>query len=410
VIEDVVRGVLMTLWNTHHFFCSYARIDSFSVDTPVAAVADRPVGDRWILAELADTVDTTDAALDRFDVSTACRRIQQFIDDLSNWYVRRNRRRFWRGAAEDPADKAAAYHTLYTCLTTTAALMAPFTPFIADQLWEDLVGGDSVHLTDFPQADGAWHDPDLRASMAVVKRIIEVGRQARSDSGLKTRQPLARALVSVPAAQRDAVRGWLDEIAEELNIRAVEVHEAAEDEVVDRAVKPKFNVLGPRFGADAPHVASALRDADAATVARLTASSPATLVVEGHDVEVTSDMFEVIESPRTGWQVASDGAVLIALDTTLDEDLLVEGASRQLVRLVNQERKNLDLALTDRVEVTVDLPPDVDRLLEAAGWYDVLARETLATEVHRRPVPRGSSTEVDLGSLGIGRFVIVPAG
>ncbi|HEX9765814.1 MAG TPA: isoleucine--tRNA ligase, partial [Nitriliruptorales bacterium] len=168
ILEDIVRRFLLTLWNTHYFFTTYARIDGFTLDDAAPAVGQRPASDRWVLAELADLVDVVDAALDRYDTTTACRRIEAFVDDVSNWYVRRNRRRFWKAAADDPAGKAAAYHTLYTCLTTVAQLLAPFTPFVAERLWQDLVvsqdadDAGSVHLTDFPSGDEAWRDDDLR--------------------------------------------------------------------------------------------------------------------------------------------------------------------------------------------------------------------------------------------------------
>jgi isoleucyl-tRNA synthetase len=217
VLEDVIRRFVLTLWNTHVFFTTYAAIDGFELDAPAPPVAERPASDRWVLAELAGLVDTVDGALDRYDVSTATRRLERFVEDLSNWYVRRNRRRFWKAAADDPVDKAAAYHTLHTCLTTVAQLLAPFTPFLADRLWHDLVVSQrpdepvSVHLTDFPVAPDAWRDEPLREAMATARRVVELGRQARNDAAVKVRQPLARALVTVPEAERAGLGLLLDE-------------------------------------------------------------------------------------------------------------------------------------------------------------------------------------------------------
>ncbi|MEX0834825.1 MAG: class I tRNA ligase family protein, partial [Nitriliruptor sp.] len=227
LLEDIVRRFLLTLWNTHVFFTTYARLDGIDLSDPaVPDVADRPASDRWVLAELADLVDTVDASLERFDVSTSTRRLERFVDDLSNWYVRRGRRRFWKASGEDQPDKLAAYATLHTCLVTLSKLLAPFTPFLADQLWQDLVVSQdpdapaSVHLADFPVAAAEWRDEPLRAAMTTTRRVVELGRQARTDSAVKVRQPLARALVTVPPDERAALAELLSEVADELNVKA----------------------------------------------------------------------------------------------------------------------------------------------------------------------------------------------
>jgi isoleucyl-tRNA synthetase len=409
VLEDVIRRFVLTLWNTHVFFTTYAAIDGFDLDVPAPAVADRPASDRWVLAELAELVDTVDAALDRYDVSTATRRLERFVDDLSNWYVRRNRRRFWKAAADDPQDKAAAYHTLHACLTTVAQLLAPFTPFLADRLWHDLVvtqradAAVSVHLTDFPTADEGWRDEPLRAAMATARRVVELGRQARNDAAVKVRQPLARALVIVPEPERKGLALLLDEIADELNVKQVELADGTGD-LVDRSLKPNFRALGPVFQQRAPRVAEAIRTVPSgeagAIAAALAAGGDATLEVDGEAVSVTADMVEVVETPRTGWAVAAQGATSFALDTELDRALEVEGAARELIRAVNDRRKAAGLALDDRIELTVAVsPPELDAELEAGGHYDVVAREVLAAAVRREP-PTSDAVRVDLGDLG----------
>ncbi|MBS3939867.1 MAG: isoleucine--tRNA ligase [Actinobacteria bacterium] len=413
-VEDVVRRFLLTVWNTHVFFMTYATIDGFELGAEVPAVSDRPATDRWVLAELADLVTTVDTALERFDVSTATRRLEAFVGDLSNWYVRRNRRRFWKSAAEDPADKAAAYHTLHTCLTTLAQLLAPFTPFFAERLWQDLVvsqdpsAATSVHLTDFPTADPAWVDEELRAAMTTTRRVVELGRQARTNAAVKVRQPLARALVTVPEAERAGLARLLDDVAAELNVKTVELTDGT-GELVERSLKPNFRALGPMFGKRSPVVGNALRDADAELAAQvaagLAADGRATVAAEGGDVTVTPDMVEVVESPRTGWAVASQGSTSFALDTSLTRELEVEGAARELVRAVNDGRKAAGLALDDRIVLTLQVEPDdLDAELHAAGLYDLLAREVLATDVVRGVVA-AEATEVDLG-LGMASIEI----
>ncbi len=413
LLADVVRRFLLTVWNTHVFFTTYARIDAFDPGGAIPEVAARPASDRWVLAELAALVDTVDRALDRYDITTATRRLERFADDLSNWYVRRNRRRFWKAASEDPADKQAAYATLHTCLTTLAQLLAPFVPFLAERLWQDLqVSQDpdaevSVHLTDFPQASDAWRDDTLREAMATARHVTELGRQARNDTAVRTRQPLARALVSVPPSRREGLAELLPDIAEELNVKAIELSDGTGD-LVERRLKPNFRALGPVFQKRAPQVAAAISElgADASErVAAALAEGAVSLQVDGDEVEVTADMVEVIETPRTGWAVASDGNTSFALDTELTRELEVEGAARELVRAVNDQRKAAGLELTDRIELVVAVhPEELDQALAEGGHYETLAREVLAVSLQRAPVADG--TPVDLGDLGSAQVAI----
>jgi isoleucyl-tRNA synthetase len=415
LLEDIVRRFLLTLWNTHVFFTTYARLDGVDLSSPeVPPVEERTASDRWVLAELADLVDTVDASLERFDVTTSTRRLERFVDDLSNWYVRRGRRRFWKAVGEDQADKLAAYATLHTCLVTVAELLAPFTPFLADRLWQDLVVSQdpdapvSVHLADFPVPDPAWRDEPLRAAMTTTRRVVELGRQARTDSAVKVRQPLARALVTVPPAEREGLAQLVDEIADELNVKQIELSDGTGD-LVERSVKPNFRALGPAFQQRAPRVAGALQALDPAAAETLAASladtAEATVDVEGEPVTVTRDMVEIVETPRTGWAVASEGSTSFALDTALTRDLEVEGAARELVRAVNDQRKAAGLQLDDRIELVLTVSPDeLDADLEAGGWFAFLGREVLATAIHRSPT--SDATAVDLGDLGQARVWI----
>jgi isoleucyl-tRNA synthetase len=392
VLDEIVRRFLLTVWNTHYFFTTYARIDGWRPEDETPPVPSRGVMDRWVLAELADVCDEVDQALERYDVSRAGRRLERFVDDLSNWYVRRSRRRFWKAVDEDASDKAAAYETLRTCLVTLAGLLAPFVPFVADQLHEDLVRSqepdapDSIHLTDLPTARNEWRDEGLRAAMTSARQVVELGRQARNDAGVRIRQPLPRALVTVPERERDGLGRLVDLIAEELNVKEVELTDAT-TELADRQLKPNFAALGPAFQSDAPKVASALRELPPERVDEMVAAladGEATIEVEGRPRALTAEMVEVIEEPRTGWQLASAGGSSFALDVEVDEALRLEGFARELVRAVNDLRKELDLPLDARITLHVAVAPsEVDDGLAGAGWYSFLAQEVLAAEVVR---------------------------
>ena len=417
-LDDVVRRFLLTIWNTHVFFTTYARIDGFDPASPAPAVGDRPITDRWILAELADTVDVVDHGLDTYDVSSATRRLERFVEDLSNWYVRRSRRRFWRGADEDPSDKAAAYHTLHTVMTTAAQLLAPFIPFLAERLWQDLVvsvdptAPASVHLTDFPVADPAWRDEDVSSAMATARRLVELGRQARTDSGHRIRQPLARALVAVPAREAPGLALIAHEITEELNLHVVELADASGG-VVDRSLRPNFRALGPAFGADAPRVAGVLSGLDTAATESLLAAGfegDLRLDIDGDSFTVTPEMYEIVEMPRTGWSVARDGSYAVALDTTLTPELEVEGAARELVRAVNEQRKTTGLDLADRIRLEVVFEPQaLGGRIQEAGHLDIVRREVLASvvEVGADLDDGADVATVTLGALGSARIRVI---
>ncbi|HEX9765137.1 MAG TPA: DUF5915 domain-containing protein, partial [Nitriliruptorales bacterium] len=235
----------------------------------------------------------------------------------------------------------------------------------------------------------------------IARRVVELGRQARNESGVKVRQPLARALVTVPAKERDGLRRLLDDVADELNVRTVELSDGT-GELVSRTLEPRFGALGPAFTDVAPQVAAAIRGLDGDEVHRVIddlADGMATITVVGAERELTPEMVEVVETPLTGWELASDGGTSFALDVTLDDDLRAEGAAREIVRALNDQRKALDLALDDRIEISVDVEPgELAQRFEAAGHYDLIANEVLATSVQRTRT--AAASEVDLGDTG----------
>jgi len=356
-LEEIVRKVLLTYWNTTSFLVRYANAaaatgQAWSPGQVAEAppVAARPVLDRWLLSELHALVRDATAALEAFDSATAGRRMAAFIDDLSNWYVRRSRRRFWEGPSTP--DGAGAFATLYTCLETLTRLMAPITPFVTDYLWGVLRAGeppDSVHLASWPTADASLIDDDLAGQMALARRLVELGRSARAGAMLRVRQPLARALVGAAgfAGLPDDLRA---QVSDELNVRFLEPLDAVAGELVSHAVKPSFRALGRRFGTSTPAVAAAIEAADPADLAaRLRADGSAQVEVDGALVSLTPDEVIVTQAPLAGWAVATEAGETVALEVTITPELRREGYAREVVRLIQDARKADGLEVTDRI-------------------------------------------------------------
>ena len=330
------------------------------------------------------------AALESFDTVAAGRRIAAFADDLSNWYVRRSRRRFWEGP--DTPEGAAAFATLYECLETVTRLMAPITPFITDYVWGVLRADDSpesVHLCEWPRADSSLIDSKLIADMALARRLVELGRSARASASVKTRQPLARALAgaagfeSLPPALRDLV-------AQELNVRTLDPLAAVDVDLIDYAVKPNFRSLGARFGKRTPVVAEAVRAADPARLAEeLRSAGTASVTADGESVDLGPGDVTVTQTPKAGWAVAADGGETVALEITLTPELRREGLAREAIRLVQEARKNDGLDVTDRICLWWEAgDPELAVALSEQGG--MIAQEVLAASYRQgRPEPAG---------------------
>ncbi|WP_326828428.1 isoleucine--tRNA ligase [Streptosporangium sp. NBC_01810] len=349
-LEEIVRKVLLTYWNTTSFFTLYAGAESWSPSrlAEAPAYAQRPLIDRWALAELHRTVAEVTASMDVFDTARVGRRLAEFLDDLSNWYVRRSRRRFWAG-------DTAAFATLYECLETVTRLMAPVVPFTTDYVWDVLRDADaptSVHLATWPEVDDELLDEKLSERMALVRRLVELGRSARASSGVKTRQPLGRALVGAPgwAALPPELR---ELIADELNVKGLEDLSGIGADLVSFTVKPNFRALGKRFGSQTKLVAAAVTAADPAELARALRTGPAVLVDAGElgAVEIGADDVIVTEQPRSGWAVEAASGETVALDLTITDELRRSGLIRDVVRLLQDTRKSTGLSISDRIDV-----------------------------------------------------------
>jgi isoleucyl-tRNA synthetase len=364
VLDEIVRKVLLTYWNTVSFLALYANAGTGTGSggpwTPEAAAggapapAERPLLDRWLLSEVHGCIREVTTALEAFDTAAAGRRLAVLIDDLSNWYVRRSRRRFWAGPGS--AEGASAFATLHEALVAVTTLLAPVTPFLSDYLWGVLrpVGGpDSVHLASWPASDETLIDPALSGQMALARRLVELGRSARSAASVRTRQPLSRALAGAPgfAALPAELR---DLVADELNVHTLEALDPAGDELVSYTVKPDFRALGRRFGASTQAVAAAIRSARPAALAHAVGApggSAALTVPELGEVTLTAADLVVTQAPLAGWGVATAAGETVALDLTLTAELRAEGYAREVVRLIQDARKSAGLEVSDRIAV-----------------------------------------------------------
>jgi isoleucyl-tRNA synthetase len=309
--------------------------------------------------------------LDAFDTTTAGRAIAAFVDDLSNWYVRRSRRRFWDG-------DGAAFATLEHCLATVAQLLAPFTPFVADEIYDNLDGSEpSVHLTDWPEPEERDHG--LEAAMAVARETVRLGLSARAGAKVKLRQPLREAVVVAAGRERDAIERLGDVVRDELNVETLRFVQQA-DELGSYEVKPNYRTLGPRFGKSMPQVAHAVEALDPAHVATaLREGRTIGVAIDGHDHELTADDLQLAMTPLEGYQLEREGSHAVALELALDDDLRREGLAREVVHAVQNARKAAGLAVEDRIALT--LGGDEELLAAARAHEPYLKGETLATHL-----------------------------
>jgi isoleucyl-tRNA synthetase len=371
-IGEAVRQFLLQLWNTYGFYVLYANANG--IERPPAARPSGPTDlDRWALSRLQVTIETVRERLDAFDATGGGRAIAAFVEEISNWYVRRSRRRFWDG---DPA----AFETLHTCLLATAKLLAPFTPFLADEIYDNLDGSEpSIHLTDFPHPDTALRDEQLEQAMSVARETVRLGLAARGQAKLKVRQPLRAAVIVATGREREAIERMAEIVREELNVHELRFVSEA-DELGQIEVKPNYRALGPRFGKQMPTVAAAVAGLDTAHVARaLRDGRTVAINLGGQDHELTAEDLLVSMKPLEGYQVEREGSHAVALELEIDERLRVEGWARDIVRAVQNARQHAGLEVTDRILLTFD--GDAALIDAARAHQDYIAHETLAVDV-----------------------------
>ena len=380
IIAEVASSFINTLWNTYAFFTLYANLDNIDFSDTLD-VAKRPEIDRWALALLHHTTETVTAALDRYDARAGGEAIESFVSQLSNWYVRRNRRRFWKSEAGE--DKDSAYLTLYQCLKTINRLLAPFMPFLTESIYQSLerpvntAAPLSVHMTDWPKPDSAWKDDDLIASVNILQKVVGLGRAARESSRIRVRQPLARLLVRVPTdSHAVAIKHQEMQILEELNVKSLEFI-ARDAELISYRLKPNLPRIGKRHGRLIPAIREALSKANAAAVATAHAGGESvTLDVAGQEIDFEPDDLLIETTSATGYSSAESEGFLVGLDTNLTPELIDEGLAREIVRSIQEARKNAGLEVSDRIRLHVSGSTDIDRIL--LSYRDWIMAETLA--------------------------------
>ena len=387
-LNEVVRKTLLTYWNTVSFHALYANASNFEISqTP--PLAERPLMDRWIISELNILIQEVDAALEDFDSQIAGRALARFIDDLSNWYVRRSRRRFWDG-------DTAALGTLHECLVTLTKLLAPLVPFITEQVWQELVrptdssAADSVHLTNWPLAQASAIDTELGSQVGLTRRIVELGRATRAESGIKIRQPLGRALI--------AASGWStlpeqmrEQIADELNVQTLEDIASADGDLVDISVKANFKSLGAKFGGAVQEISKAIAATDATALVKTLRAAGLTKVGTW---EIALEDLVITEVPKSGWSVSSHDGESVALDLELTPALIAAGSVREVIRFIQERRKSDGFDISDRITLTWNATDEIAAAIESD-------KQHIADEVLALSMVRDSTLAVTDAEIGV---------
>ena len=392
-VDEVRRKFFGTLYNTYSFFALYANVDGFTGKEPEVPLERRPEIDRWIISLLNTLVREVTDALENYDPTPAARAIQEFVgENLSNWYVRLNRKRFWGGGMSE--DKLAAYQTLYACLETVALLSAPFAPFISDRIFTDLnaVSGrhtdESVHLAAFPKADEGCIDTRLEEMMSLAQKVSSMVLALRRKVSIKVRQPLMKILIPVlDPTMAEHIAAVKNLIMNEVNVKQVELIEDTTG-IITKRIKPNFKTLGPRYGKYMKQIAAMTAEFSQERIAQIEAAPETVLEIGGEQITVTPTDFEITSEDMPGWLVASEGKLTVALDITLTDELKAEGVARELINRIQNIRKESGFEVTDKIRVEIESKPAV--MESVARFADYIASQTLAVEVRTSDAPTGA--------------------
>ncbi|MBU1421953.1 MAG: isoleucine--tRNA ligase [Bacteroidetes bacterium] len=411
-MAEVQRKFFGTLLNTYSFFALYANIDKFTYSEPEILFSEKPEIDRWIISSLNSLVEKYLQAMDEYDVTKAARLVSDFtIDQLSNWYVRRNRRRFWK--SEIGKDKTAAYQTLYNCLITISKLTAPIAPFLSEEIFRNLNAITkredtfSVHLSLLPAVDRSSIEADLETRMSRVQRIVYLVRAIRNKSNLKVRQPLKRIILPITDENNKAeIEIMRDVILDEINVKTIE-YVSDDSEIVHKRLKPNFKSIGPRFGKSVQAIANAIKGMDTLSIKVLEKENKFDLNINGETYTITSDDVEIIHEDIKGWLVENDNELTVALDTELTEELIDEGFAREFVNRVQNMRKDAGFEVTDRILIFYSCDERLNKAVTDQKSY--ITSETLASSLTADLQESDFSAEWDINGencrIGIKRII-----
>jgi isoleucyl-tRNA synthetase len=400
-IQEAQRKFFGTLVNTYSFFALYANIDKFDYFEDPIPYKERPEIDRWILSELNSLIKNYTESMDSYDMTKAARYISDFtIDQLSNWYVRRNRRRFWK--SEIGKDKISAYQTLYECLLTVAKLTAPFSPFLSDRLYLELnaVTGkekyESVHLSLIPEYNPDFIDPVLEEKMFFVQRIVSLVRKMRAKTNLKVRQPLQKILLPVNQHRKEIISAMSDIIKEEINVKEIELVSDSDSSVVVKKAKPNFKSIGPKFGKLVKAISEKIKTLSSAEISLLEKGNEIEYEINNEKVKVAMDDVEIIHEDIPGWQVESDDDLTLALDTTLSDELIMEGLAREFVNRIQNLRKDSKFEVTDRIDIELKAGKKLEEAIQHLEEY--IKTETLTKSIVYKTVSDAGSQTFEIES------------
>jgi isoleucyl-tRNA synthetase len=404
--EEIKRQFLIPLWNIYSFFMTYASLDKWTPEN-TARHGSLSLMDRWILSKLNKIIVDVKSYLEDFDPYDASLTIEKFVEELSTWYVRRSRRRFWK--SEKDEDKNAAYTTLYTCLTTLIKILAPFIPFITEEMYQNLVRSvdsqslESVHHNEWPVADEKVIDTKLMGGMDLTIKVCSLGRSARSKAGIKLRQPLSTAKVFADETLLKRIRSFEDIIVDELNVKNLSFV-TQKEEIIEYSVKPLPQVLGKKYGKLYPKIKEALTKLDAKTTAHsLSEGKSVRLKVNRKIIELLPEEVEVTTEPKPGYSLSEEEGIAVAVEVTMPADLKEEGLARDIVRRIQNQRKEAGFNIADLIETYYKAGPKISRVFKDFGDY--IAAETLSVSLSKEVPPREAHTanfRIEGESLEIG--------
>ena len=392
-LVEVQRKFFGTLVNTYSFFALYANIDGFNFKEKLTPYEERPEIDRWIISKLNALVEEYEQLMDDYDVTKAARAVSNFtIDQLSNWYVRRSRRRFWK--SEMNKEKLSAYQTLYECLVTVSKLTSPFAPFISEAIYSDLNNETkmedygSVHLAEFPKA--TYRDKVLEEKMEVAQNVVYLTRAMRAKNNLKVRQPLKKIMVALDKSKHEALSKMKDVILEEVNIKELLIL-TDDSEIVNKSAKANFKSIGPKFGKKVKAVAELIKNFSKEEIAKIEKGENIVFKIDDEDIAISKEDVEIISTEITGWVVEAEGGITVAIDAELDESLIEEGLAREFVNRIQNMRKDAGFDVTDKIIIKFTGDNGLVKAINNFNQY--ISTETLAEKLSEQDNSKNGFTQ-----------------